>query len=218
MTEYVSQDNLYLGVTPTGSYYAVQDRDNEPARNFIQQLLQVPETPLFNDDLSSQYSRLTGEDSLKFVHWMQTAGLIYGSEIQEEAPQGRLENILPSLLEPLADSNKITLAESQGFYLGAIGFSHEAAEELAAMSTELVNTYWRHKALLNGNLRLKQRGWGLIDSLGNSEIGFWPIFIGNEVFTLIAEGMPQFNQKAFHQLIWALSIRYDNTIFENRLL
>lgn len=215
MTEYVSQDNLYLGVTPTGSYYAVQDRDNESARSFIKQLLQVPETPLFNEELSSQYSGLSGEDSLKFVHWMQTAGLVYGSEVQEEAPQDRLENILPALLKPLADSKKIALAESQGFYLGSIGFTHEATEELAAMSTDLVNTYERHKALLNGNLRLKQRGWGLIDSLGNSEIGFWPIFIGDEVFTLIAEGMPQFNQEAFRQLIWALSIRYDNTVFES---
>lgn len=213
MTEYVSQDNLHLGVTPIGSYYAVQDRDIEPARNFIQQLLQAPETPLFNQELSSLYSGLEGEDGLKFVHWMQTAGLVYGTEIQEEAPQDRLEDILPSLLEPLADSKKIALAESQGFYLGAIGFTHEAAEELAAMSTELINSYDRHKALLNGNLRLKQRGWGIIDSLGNAEIGFWPIFIGNEVFTLIAEGMPQFNQAAFRQLIWALSIRYDNTIF-----
>ncbi|MCK5727320.1 MAG: hypothetical protein KAH22_10895 [Thiotrichaceae bacterium] len=213
MTEYVSQDNLYLGVTPTGSYYAVQDRDSEPARNFIQQLLQTPETPLFNQDLSALYSGLEGEDGLKFVHWMQKAGLIYGTEIQEAAPQDRLEDILPSLLKPLADTKKIALAESQGFYLGAIGFTHEASEELAAMSTELINNYDRHKALLSGNLHLKQRGWGLIDSLGNSEIGFWPIFIGNEVFTLIAEGMPQFNQEAFRQLIWALSIRYDNTIF-----
>jgi len=210
MSEYVLQDDLYLGVTPAGSYYAVQDKTDEAGRSFLQRLLQQPETPLFNIKLASEYSGLDKKSSLAFVHWLQNAGLVYGTETPEEAPQERLEDILPELLQPLADSEKVAVAESQGLYLGASGFPHEAAEELAAMSTELIKTYDHHKTLLNGNLRLKQRGWGLVDGTGSSEIGFWPLFIADEVFSLIAEGMPQFNQGAFRQLIWALSIRYDN--------
>ena len=213
MSEYVLQDSLYLGVTPAGCYYAVQDKEDEPGRLFLQRLLQNPDTPLFNVQLASDYSGLDQSSSLEFIHWLQNAGLVYGTETPEEAPQDRLENILPELLKPIADSEKVTIAESQGLYLGAAGFPHEAAEELAAMSTELTTTYDRHKGLLNGNLRLKQRGWGLVDGTGSSEIGFWPLFIGDEVFTLIAEGLPQFNQGAFRQLIWALSIRYDNRVF-----
>jgi hypothetical protein len=213
MSEYVLQDNLYLGVTPAGSYYAVQDSSDEAGRTFLQRLLQNPETPLFSIQLASEYSGLDQSSSLEFIHWLQNAGLVYGSDAPEEAPQDRLENILPDLLRPIADSEKVAIAESQGLYLGAAGFPHEAAEELAAMSTELTKTYDRHKPLFSGNLRLKQRGWGLIDGTGSSEIGFWPLFIGDEIFTLIAEGLPQFNQGAFRQLIWALSIRYDNRIF-----
>ncbi len=215
MSEYILQDDLYLGVTPAGCYYAVQDStdEDEAGRTFLRRLLQNPETILLNKQIASEYSGLDEDSSLEFIHWLQNAGLVYGTETLEEAPQDRLEDILPDLLRPTADSTKVVIAESQGLYLGAAGFPHEAAEELAAMSTELIKTYDRHKPLLNGNLRLKQRGWGLIDGTGSSEIGFWPLFIGDEVFTLIAEGMPQFNQTAFRQLIWALSIRYDNRIF-----
>lgn len=213
MSEYVLQNDLYLGVSPAGSYYAVQDKADEVGRSFLQRLLQMPETPLFSNELASEYSNLDDKSALEFIHWLQTAGLVYGTETPEEAPQDRLEEILPDLLRPIADSEKVVVASGQGLYLGAAGFHHEAAEELAAMSTELIKTYDRHKALLSGNLRLKQRGWGLVDGTGSSEIGFWPLFIGNEVFTLIAEGMPQFNQTAFKQLIWALSIRYDNRVY-----
>lgn len=213
MSEYVLQDNLYLGVTPAGSYYAAQDSSDESGRRFLQRLLQVPESPLFSVQLASEYCELDESNSLEFIHWLQNAGLIYGTNKPEEAPQDRLENILPNLLRPLADSEKVAIAESQGLYLGTSGFPHEAAEELAAMSTELTKTYDLHKSLFSGNLRLKQRGWGLIDGTGSSEIGFWPLFIGDETFTLIAEGLPQFNQGAFRQLIWALSIRYDNRTY-----
>ncbi len=213
MSEYVLQNDLYLGVSPAGSYYAVQEKTDEVGRSFLQRLLQTPETPLFSNKLASEYSNLDKKSSLEFIHWLQTAGLVYGTETPEEAPQDRLEDILPDLLQPVADSGKVVVASSQGLYLGTAGFHHEAAEELAAMSTELIKTYDRHKALLSGNLRLKQRGWGLVDGTGSSEIGFWPLFVGKEVFTLIAEGMPQFNQTAFKQLIWALSIRYDNRVF-----
>ncbi len=213
MSEYILQDNLYLGITPAGSYYAVQDSTDEAGRNFLKRLLQNPETIQINTQIASEYSGLDESSSLEFIHWLQNAGLVYGTETIEGAPQESLEDILPDLLRPIADSTKVVIAESQGLYLGTAGFTHEAAEELAAMSTELIKTYDRHKPLLSGNLRLKQRGWGLIDGTGSSEIGFWPLFIGDEIFTLIAEGMPQFNQPAFRQLIWALSIRYDNRIF-----
>lgn len=213
MSEYILQNDLYLSVTPSGSYFASQGRSDEPGRIFLQRLLQNPETPVFTQQLATEYSKLSGNDSLQFVHWLQEAGMVCGTETTQEAPQERLEDILPDLLKPLADSGKALLAESQGLYLGAAGFNHETAEELAAMSTELTKAYERHKPLLQGNLRLKQRGWGLVDGTGSSEIGFWTLYIGDETFSLIAEGMPQFNQEAFKQLIWALSIRYDNRMF-----
>ena len=112
MSEYVLQNDLYLGVSPAGSYYAVQEKTDEVGRSFLQRLLQTPETPLFSNKLASEYSNLDKKSSLEFIHWLQTAGLVYGTETPEEAPQDRLEDILPDLLQPVADSGKVVVASS----------------------------------------------------------------------------------------------------------
>ena len=214
MSEYILNENLYLEATPGGVFYAIQDDKPEAGRAFMHKLLQEPETPLFNVEVASKLSGLSKKRSLEFVHWLQEAGLIVGLEEKQSAPEGSLENLLPKLLKPLSDEGKAVLAESRGLYLGSAGFTHEAAEELAALSANLASVYTRHKELLAGNLGYRQRAWGLIDPGGNSEVGFWPVYIGQNLFTLIIAGMPQLNQPGFKELIWALEIRYGNTLLE----
>ncbi len=211
MSEYILSENLYLSVTPGGAFYATQDDKPEPGRSFIQQLLKEPETPLFDVDVARKFTGLDKKRSLEFVHWLQEAGLISGQEEPEAASVEVLEQSLPRLLRSLSDGGKAVLAESQGLYLGSAGFPHEAAEELAALSANLASVYSRHKELLSGNLGYSQRAWGLVGASGNSEVGFWPIYIEQNHFTLIIEGVPQFNQPTFRDLVWALEIRYGNT-------
>ncbi len=210
MNDYILQENLYLGITPAGCYFASQDETGDPARNFLRRLLCEPESPLFDMQLVSSYTGYKGKNALEFVHWLQGAGMIVGLKAPEAVSQSTLEKLLPDLLGSLSDEGKALIAEAQGLYLGTVGFPHEVAEELAAMSTHLTAVYGRHKALLQRNLGYKQRAWGLVDSAGNTEIGFWPLYIGNNRLTLVVSGMPQFNQELFKQLIWALSIRYGN--------
>lgn len=211
MSEYILSENLYLGTTPGGVYYAVQDSTEESGRQFLHNLMQENQTPEFNVDVACQLSGLKQKRALEFVHWLQEAGLILGLESPEVAPDDTLESLLPTLLHALSDEGKAVLAESRGLYLGSAGFPHEAAEELAALSANLTAVYVRHKELLHGNLGYRQRAWGLIDASGNSEIGFWPIYIGQNRFTLIVGGTPQFNQPAFKRLVWALEMRYGKT-------
>ena len=211
MSEYILNEDLYLGVTPGGVYYAVQDNVPEAGRDFLHKLLQRQQTPLFNTDVACELSSLKKKRALEFVHWLQEAGLVIGLEHSEQAPQETLERLLPQLLRTLSDEGKAVLAESRGLYLGSAGFPHEAAEELAALSANLTAVYARHKELLQGNLGYRQRAWGLIDASGNSEVGFWPIYIGKNRFTLIVGGIPQLNQPAFKQLVWALEMRYGST-------
>lgn len=208
MSEYILNDNLYISATPGGVYYAVQDNTPEVGRTFIHNLLCEEQTPLFTVDVACALSNLKKKRALEFVHWLQEAGLIVGINEPESAPHETLERLLPRFLRSLSDEGKAVLAESRGLYLGSAGFPHEAAEELAALSANLTAVYARHKELLQGNLGYRQKAWGLIDASGNSEIGFWPIYIGQDRFTLIVGGVPQLNQPAFKQLIWALERRY----------
>ncbi len=120
----------------------------------------------------------------------------------------RIEALLPPLLAQLSDEGRAILAEKRGLYLGTAGFAHETSEELAALGADLANVHERHSKLLHGNLRLRSDGWGMVNAGGASEIGFWPLYFGEEYFILVVGGMPRFNQEAFTTLLWTLGVRY----------
>jgi hypothetical protein len=211
MNTFELNNGLYINITPRGAYYAVQDNADDVTRSVLIHLLNSEETPSLGEETVSEICDLGVEDGSNLIHRMQTLGLISGQKELEMAPQDSFEDILPDLLGSLSDSKKVLLAEHSGLYLGASGFPHEAAEELAAISANLSEVYQRHKRLLHGNLRFNQRAWGLIDAAGNSEVGFWPLYIGYNQFALVIHGMPQLNRPAFKKLVWSLMRRYGAT-------
>lgn len=208
MSTFELNKNLYINVTPRGAYYAIQDSASDATRNVLIKLLREDETPPLTTEVTEELTGLTGEDAFNFIDRIQSLGLISGQKELETAPEDNMEDILPELLGSLSDSEKVLLAEHSGLYLGASGFPHEAAEELAAISANLSEVYQRHKRLLQGNLRFNQHAWGLIDAAGNSEVGFWPLYVGYNQFTLVIHGMPQLNRPGFKHLVWSLMKRY----------
>jgi hypothetical protein len=48
----------------------------------------------------------------------------------------------------------------------------------------------------------------MVNASGYSEIGFWPLYFGDEYFILVVGGLPRFNQEAFTTLLWTLGVRY----------
>ena len=208
MSRFIINDGLQINITPRGAYYAVQDNANDVTRNILVRLLFEDKSTPLTDNTITEVCGMNLEDASNLIHRMQTLGLISGQKEVEDAPSTNLEDILPDLLGSLSDSRKVLLAEHSGLYLGASGFPHEAAEELAAISANLSEVYERHKGLLNGNLRFNQRAWGLIDAAGNSEVGFWPMYIGYNQFALVIHGMPHLNRPAFKRLVWLLMRRY----------
>ena len=210
MSTFELNKNLYINVTPRGAYYAIQDSASDATRNILLKLLREDETPPLSTEVVEEITGLKGDEAFNFIDRIQSLGLISGQKKSESAPEDNMEDILPELLGSLSDSEKVLLAEHSGLYLGASGFPHEAAEELAAISANLSEVYQRHKNLLQGNLRFNQHAWGLIDAAGNSEVGFWPLYIGYNQFTLVIHGMPQLNRPGFKHLIWSLMKRYGN--------
>ncbi len=210
MSTFELNEGYYINVTPRGAYYAVQDNASDATRNVLIKLLQLDETPLLSSEIATEITEMDSEDALNILNRMQSLGLISGQKEIEKASDNNLEETLPDLLGSLSDSEKVLLAEHSGLYMGTSGFPHEAAEELAAISANLSEVYQRHKRLLQGNLRFNQHAWGLIDAAGNSEVGFWPLYVGNNQFTLVIHGMPQLNRPGFKHLIWSLVKRYGN--------
>lgn len=207
MSELIAEGQ-YLYPTPGGAWYAVQGVVTEPARALLQQLLTAEVTPLLDASWLAHSTGLEAHEALELLRRLQSLGFIQGLPEERVFPAGALDELLAEGLRCLSDDGRAALADSQGLYVASAGFSHEAAEELAALSAELAVLGERHRGLLNHNLGLSGSGWGLVGAAGYSDIGFWPVYLGEQRFALIVQGQPQFNQPALIQLLWALGQRY----------
>lgn len=209
MSAYTLTEGLYLYPTPAGAYYAVCANDADKPRQFLRQLLLQPVTPALNYENLSHLAGVTDPEKCnELLYHCQKLSWVQGLTSPEEYPSDLLENILPGLLAKMSESGKVLLADMQGFYLASHGFPHEVAEELSGLSAELSTVHERRSGLLMNNLGVSGQAWGIIDVFGNSQIGFWPLFIGQNRFVIVISGIPHFNQPEFVKLIWALSKRY----------
>jgi hypothetical protein len=211
MDRYTLTGNFYLHPTPAGAYHAVSRPSSDSARQFIRRLLRARETPQLTPALVSNWLGVGEQEALEFVYRLQSSGLVQGLPVQVEAPSDRIEALLPPLLAQLCDSGQSVLGDKRGLYIGKAGYTHEAAEELAALGADLAGVNERHARLLHGNLGLRSEGWGMVGASGYSEIGFWPLHFGEDYFILTTGGTPRFNQEVFTTLLWILGVRYGSS-------
>ncbi len=207
--QYQFHFDLYMCPTPAGAYYCVSGKRKTPARKLLQQLLQDTSTPAFRLENIQQILGMDDRDEIiELILYCQKMGWLGGVEQPLEMPSGILEEILPGLLRVLSDSEKVLLADTQGFYICAEGFDDETAEELSALSADIANMHDRHQNLIQDKLDLHTSAWSLVDAAGNSQIGFWPMYIGEQRFVLVIQGLPQMNKMQMTNLIWVLYHRY----------
>jgi len=209
MSDFELNEELFISVTPAGAYHAVSSPRDEPARRALLKLLNHHNTPAMSADAVMHW---TGQpepsEAWELFYHLQSADWITGIGNSSEAPTANMDNEMPVLLQGLTESGKALLADSQGFYLATQGFAHEAAEELSALSADIASLNARHDGLLHNNLRLHSSAWSIVNAAGDSQIGFWPLYVGSNSFSLILMGVPMFNQNAFRDLVWALCRRY----------
>ncbi len=190
----------FVSATAAGCYYAIEGRDPTAARQLLTQLLSKPDTPLLSD-----YDNTAREEILDLCR----SGMVTLDRQASFLPQGNLSDLLPDMLPGLSERGRVVLTESrQGLYIDYAGVKQEEAEELAVLAADLRAIAEQRKHLLEDQLNISSRAYGIVDPAGNSEIGFWPLHIADKVFTLIVLGIPRFNTDEFRTLIWALSERY----------
>jgi len=212
MSQYELIGTRFVLPSPAGAYYATSSNQEEVSRGLLLALMtQASSQKISADTLSTWLESDDLETSLALLHKIQQLGWLRPNDGQTSAPTGSLEEIIPPLLAVLCDTGKSLLADHQGFTLAAHGFTHEAAEELSALSADLIALRVRHGSLLTKNLKLNTQSVGLIDAAGNSQLGFWPLHIGKHCFTLVMRGIPRFNQASFTNLIWLLTNRYGSS-------
>jgi len=209
MKEYRILAATYLVPSPAGAYYAVSSSNPDPGRSLLLNIMQHKRAELLDTQWLEQ---LTGESeglAAEILLELQNAHMVQGLDQAFEPPQGPLEKILPTLLADLAVSgDQVLLADDEGLALANHGFEAGQAEELSGLSASLGLLHERHHHVLEQSLNLSSSAWAIVGAGGNSEVGFWPLYIGSQRFVLIIRGIPNLNRPALVSLIWALTRRY----------
>jgi hypothetical protein len=202
--------NLYAVPTPAGAFFATADSQMNPDRQFFFNLLKENHSKKIDKETLIHWSEKEKiEDAAKIIFHFQQLDYVRGSFTQPVGiPSERLDTLLPNLIAPLSLENKALLVDENGLYIASSGYPHEVAEELAAVAIDLNQLYLRHKQLLHGNLHLPGESFALVGPDGKSQLGFWPIYIGKQLFFIIVEGIPQLDQPAFVTLVKLLADRY----------
>jgi len=209
MSGYQLTGKEYILPTPSGAYYAVSNNTEDKTRWFLLGLLSQPTSQALTEDYLVQATKSkNAQEAMELLYRAQGLGWVQGDEEQHEGPVGILEEALPAILGKLSSSRKVLLVDNQGLFLATHGFSYELSEELSALSADLSSLYLRHERLLRNNININSSAWSLVNSSGDSQLGVWPLFVGEYQFNLVLSGIPQFNQQAFVDLIWILSKRY----------
>lgn len=208
MLEYQLAKNAYIYPTPAGAYYAITHQQLDAARSFLIALMQRAASPELTEENLCQLSGLELPEALALLEQLQRSGFLQALSQPLQAMQKTLEEALPELLKNLSGNQKALLADDNGFYLSSHGFHHESAEELAGLAAELSKLQARYTGLLAGNLNYQSAAMGVINAAGHSEIGFWPMHIGQQHFMLVLSGTPQLNSQYLVELVWLMISRY----------
>jgi len=140
---------------------------------------------------------------------MLEAGLLECVPDQEHLPDSNLSRFLPTVLPSLSTRQRVVLTESgEGLYLDFAGVTQDEAEELSALAAEVRDVAMRRHKLLADHMDVHSSAFAIVDPAGNSDLGFWPLHVGQNMFTLTIQGIPRFNTQAFRWLVWVLCERY----------
>lgn len=203
----------YLTITPSGAYQATNNALPDIARKTLLNLMKYEKSPEFKLEDVSTISGISSHDVAKAIFYqLQSLHLIQAEDKEVCIPTGSLEVILPSLLKELSSTGKALLADDQGLHLAVSGFSIEIAEELSAVSGSVLALQSKHARFLTKNMNQKTTSWGIINPTGDSQLGFWPLSLGNAHFILVISDVPRLNRICFRNLIWMLCHKYTSTL------
>lgn len=201
--------SLFAEATPAGAYFAVASPVADNSRKLLMRILKEGgEAPLTEDLLMAWAEADSSEQALQLLYRLQRLEFVQGVNVPRKLPDINLESMLPNLLARITDTGRALLADDNGFYVATSGFHHESAEEIAALAGDVLALGHRHALLLQRNLNIRSSSWSICDAAGRSELGFYPVYVGQNTFMLIIGGTPYLQGEDFVLLVKALIRRY----------
>ena len=116
--------------------------------------------------------------ALNLLYRLQRLEFLYGDENASNEDIHLTDECLPYWSNFQAQV-KALLADENGLYFANANFHHEAAEELGLLASEVTKMDSSHRLLIRNNLHINNNAWGICDPSGQSELTFFPLYIGN---------------------------------------
>lgn len=203
------QSNLYPKITPAGAYYAVSSDTPSASRTLLYGLLKAEQDEVISSEKLLAWAETNDiNTALNLLYRLQRLEFLYGDEVGSTDDVYLSDEQLPALMAQLSNSGKALLADANGLYFANANFHHEAAEELGLLASEIAKLEDNHRLLIRNNLHINNSAWGICDPSGQSELTFFPLYIGETKLILVIGGMPDLNKDAFVTLVKVLYYRY----------
>lgn len=199
--------DLYPKVMPAGAFYAVSSPSHSASRMLLANILQADINAKLSEERLKQWAETDDvHTALNLLYRLQRLEFLYG----ETKPSSQLVKVtsdgFEDILGQLSDSHKALLVDQDGFYFANVGFNHETAEEVANLSSEATRLTEKHNLLIKNNLNIYNNAIGICDPAGQSELTFFPLYIGNTKNILVTAGLPLLNSEAFVTMVRGLYV------------
>lgn len=199
--------DLYPKVMPAGAFYAVSSPSHSASRMLLANILQANINSRLTEDRLKQWAETDDvHTALNLLYRLQRLEFLYG----EAKPSSQLVKVtsdgFENILGQLSDSHKALLVDQDGFYFANVGFNHETAEEVANLASEATRLTEKHSLLIKNNLNIYNNAIGICDPAGQSELTFFPLYIGNTKNILVTAGLPLLNSEAFVTMVRGLYV------------
>lgn len=195
--------------TPAGAFRAVARPVPDPVGRLLLETMRSDVTPQLTPEAVCRWAGTSDEQAaLNVLRAAQDDALIEAIDAPLRLADGRLEELVPPYLATLSDEGRALLADPDGLPVWSAGFEAPFAVQLAAMSADLAALHERHQATIGDLLGAASSAWALVDGVGASRVGCWPIHVGATRFVLVAQGLPRMHHPNFTTLVWLLVHRY----------
>lgn len=201
--------DLPVRPTPAGAYRAVARPTPDAVGALLLATMRAKVTPRLTLEAVCEWAATTDEQAaLAVLRAAQDDALIEAIDEPLALADGRLEELVPPYLATLSDEGRALLADADGLPVWSAGFEPGFAARLAAMSADLAVLHERHQGAIGELLGSTSSAWALVDGIGASRVGCWPIHVGTTRFVLVAQGLPRMHHPNFTTLVWLLVHRY----------
>lgn len=195
--------------TPAGAFRAVASADPDRIGRMLLATMAEAVSPVLDEGSLLDWTGLSDvQEALRLLYAAQEDALIEAVPEPARLPGTSLEELMPPLLESLSQEGKALVADPDGLPMWTAGFDDDSATRVAALSADLASLRERHVDTIEDVLGDAASAWALVDGVGASRMGCWPLHIGGTRFVLVAQGLPRMHHTSFTYLVWLLVHRY----------